>query len=482
MLFRLLAAVLLVGSCAAFAHDGSVEKAFNQHFKCQGLLEKGVPGDRTFEWYNSENSYRLDVSHGFGYRRYKGQYPGESVASTIQAFQNGAMWWDYSIAFAPSIEAARADDEKHDHAYKMAYLITDMDVSQFDANTPRQWLVKAFTDAFSNSKVPLIEFRDNYNDQGKKVKLPGNRYEIEFVDKAKFSEIVDLNDVAYSKDKHGSRFKFWGWTFPEYRGVSFHDQIFKLNVNGRIANDDIRRIIGKMIAFEEAGGKIVWNWNFNKALDRAKNMERDDGNGNKVKNSRYYEDPHQVPVALEMYARGEAFSAEAYDKDGKMLAGGIFFRIGNMVSGDTVFFDDPDTGQMLDPDLARMVELATAMRLSRLGIPLHDVNVVTPFTKQVGGVYIPASNFSELHKVLSTQKPTFLEYDRPFNLRELPYSLETRADWLDSKPKPGAPASQKKQHDKQLKEKEAKGKVKPQANQTSPQPEVIQTAAAAASN
>lgn len=456
----------------SFAHDGSVEKAITQHLKCQQLLENGEEGNRTFEFYNSENSFRLDVSHGFGYRRYKGQYPGESVASTIQAFQNGAMWWEYSIAFARSIEEARADDEKHDHAYKMAYLITDMDVSQFDANTPRPWLVKAFSDAFASS--PLIEFRDNYNEQGKKVKLPGNRYEIVIVDKSQFSEIIDINEVTYSKDKHGSRFKLWGWTFPEYRGVSFHDQIFKLNVNGRIANDDIRRIINKMIAFEEAGGKIVWNRDFNKALDRAKNMERDDGNGNKVKNSRYYEDPHQVPVALEMYARGDAFSAEAYDKDGRLLAGGIFFRVGNMISGDTVFFDDPVTGQMLDPDLARMVELATAMRMNRLGIPLHDVNVVTPFTKQVGGVYIPAANFSELHRVLSAQRPTFLEYDKPFSLRELPYSIETRADWLDSKPKPGAPAGQKKQQQKQQREKEAKGKTTAQA---APQPEFQMAAA-----
>lgn len=424
MLSRFLAALIFVIPlipAASFAHDGKMAAELSEHVICQQLLQDG----HVFEHYKNAGDFRLDLKQGFGPRLFMGQYPAETVESTIRAFDQGLLWWDYSITIAKSIEEARAHDAKYNHLYKTAYLIADLDVTGFTKDTPRSVLTQAFSKAFEEGE--LIEFSDYVNDDGKKYaeihsKRP-DRYLMEVVDKEKFRRMVNFDDIYFARDYRGARFKFLGWTFPVIRGLVRFDDLFKLNQKGWLANPEIRVALRRLISFIEEGGSIVINGNFEEALDRAVHMERDDGEGNKIENSRYIEDPQAIPVALELYKQGRAFSVEARDKNGKLLAGEICYRTGNLISGDTVFFDDPH--------LARAVIMAGVMRLHRYGIEFQDVNVVTKFTKQAGGIYVAGDEFSQMLQKVGHQKPVNLRADEPFSLSELPYPYEERSMWLE---------------------------------------------------
>lgn len=442
MLPRLLTALCILiplFPVSSYAHDQALAESISEHLICEELLGDGL----VFTEYEHEGKFTLDFSQGIGPRQFVGQYPGESVASTIQALQQGALWWDLSISIAKSVEEARAHDAQLDDLKKTVYLISDLDVSSFTKDTPRPILAQAFRKAFESGQ--LIHFSEYYAADGKRYEEYSpkhedkyskhhypryDRYLMEMVDKEKLRRMVDFNDIYFARDMRGARFKFLGWTRPVQRGIISHEEIFKLNNEGWIANKEIRSAIKRLVKFMEAGGEIVFNGNFEEALQRAVHMKRDNGEGKKEKNSRYIEDPWAIPVARELYQMGQAFSMEAR-MNGKLLVGQIGYIVGDIPSGDTVFFDDPDELSPDDPELARAMIMAGLMRMKAMGIPFQDVNVVTKFTGQAGGQYIPDEEFMKYVEAQKGKGPVNLRFDQPFTLAELPYPYEKRSEWLD---------------------------------------------------
>jgi hypothetical protein len=253
-----------------------------------------------------------------------------------------------------------------------------------------------------------------------------------------FSRIVDLESVVWlNADTRGPRFSIKGWTVPRQRGVVDYNDLFKLNDKGVIADKDIRAALRKLIKFVQDGGRIVYNENFVEALEMAKNQLRKDSDGKMVRQSRYMTDPSTMKSAMDSHHQGRAYSVEARDRNGRLLAGNISFRNGNLIKGDTVFYltreenSDGQGGEGVNYSyLARALGLAEAMRLHRMGIDIQDVGMVTHFTAQGGGKLIPGEEFAAFAKAMARQPEIDLRLDKPFSLEELPYPLAEISKWL----------------------------------------------------
>jgi hypothetical protein len=419
MILRLLTALIILFPIAAFARNDLIPDSA-EHEKCLELLSEG-----RFHHYANTGTFEINFAKSFGRRNFAGQLPRETLVSTLQAFEQAALWWNYDVDVASSVAEALARDSQIPDLYKKAYLIDpQLDISQFSKDTPPAVLAEAFAKSFARSR--MIEFADKRDSNGKVIR---GEYVTTDVDKASFARVVNFNEISFSKDKKGRGFKFWGWTYPEMRGMISTEKIFALNKNGRIANSDIRKSLVRLIQFvQEEGGTIHVNYDFEKSLDLAANMLRDDGEGGVAKNSRYFEDIWAIPVARELHEHQRSFSMEAVDRNGNIVANQIGYITGQMYSGDTVYF------QQNDPYLARAVIMAGMVILKKMGIMYVDSNVVTPFSKQSGAEYWPLARFEPYAKV-ALKQPLIPFENRGYSLDEiLPYPLKDRGTWLDFKP------------------------------------------------
>jgi Leu/Phe-tRNA-protein transferase len=422
MILRLLTAFIIMCPLAAFARlDGDPATVdLEQHEKCLGLLTDGY-----FHRYVDSGNYRTNSSKSVGWaRQWTGPNPGEGVAATLEAFKQTLLWWDYSFTVVKSVEEARALEmkERIPHVYKTAFIISDVDVSHFDTDTPRSVLLPTFTQAFENSRI--IEFIDIFDAKGK---LVPDRYEVVDVDKANFSRLADLNKIYWHADWRGAHFSFDGWTQLKYRGMLSYDDMFRRNSKGWIENSDIRRGLKRLVEFyQKEGGEIFLNYDFDRSLKLNGDMVRSDGNGKMIANSRYA-DENIANTARELYRLGKAFSMEGVLPSNKIPANQIGFITGRMLSGDTVYYE---SGQQ---DLARALIIAGMVHFKKQhGIGAMDGNVASKFSKQAGSKFVPIEEFHEIFEPLIQEPPPHFEERRGFTLQELlPYPLEDIDKWLE---------------------------------------------------
>lgn len=375
--------------------------------------------------------FLVDPKDGFTNRYFVGSKPARTAPAEIAAMRQGGKWWGVSLIVKKSLEEARNHDSKFKSLSKIAYIISDFDTSQFNDDTPREKIITTFEQLMKDSDVYFFEEKDASGNE-----LPTDQRIAVKQSKDILQKILIPEDVIwFTKDERGNRFHFFGWTFSnDEHGVVDYNHIFKLVETpvrngpkvGMIANADIRRSLRILVSFLKDGGTITFNENFEESLVRAREQLRKNSKGEMERGSRYMIDPSAFPITLQNYKDGYAFSSEARI-NGDLKAGSIALKIDNMVTSDTVFYltaaentDGPNGTGKNYSDLARAVGIAEAIRLHRFGINFEDVGMVTSFTKQGGGIMVPADKFKLIKDYINSLPAVSLdELTKPFTLAEI---------------------------------------------------------------
>ncbi|HMN68544.1 MAG TPA: hypothetical protein PKC28_08390, partial [Bdellovibrionales bacterium] len=108
-----------------------------------------------------------------------------------------------------------------------------------------------------------------------------------------------------------------------------------------------------------------------------------------------YKDPVQYDMMLGRYQAGEGYSVEIYDPNGELVGGEIGTVEGNIYVGDSVFYGD-------DIELAKVGTYALMESLYQRGQPYADPDMVSPYTKSIGGELVTFPDFRQ--KILSGPK------------------------------------------------------------------------------
>jgi hypothetical protein len=400
-----------------------------------------------------------NIHRGWSNRGALGNRPKRSPETEVMAGQQGVFYWGQSIAVAKSIEEARKHDFEHKskNTGKFPYLITDIDVSDLVAFTEathpelsKEQLAAAKVELdlrararlkqILASDVKIIEFDDAQMPNGDKI--PAENYRE--LDKQQLINLGVLDEIVWlDVDTRGPRFHFFGWSFPKLRGVLVFDDILKRNNQGAIANAGIRKMFRNLIQFLQEGGTIRFNGDFREALTMAKNQFRAGPGGKMVQNSTFKNDPSAEKAAMELYERGDAISVEARNKAGELVAGEILIKSGNVIHPKTIFHWIK--GQdLLNPnrnyaDIAKAVSIAEALRFGRLGIPWVDIGMLSSLSEEEGGKIISGVEFEIMFVELNAKPAVDLEFDKPFSLSELPFSMEEMPIWVPAAQPPPPP-------------------------------------------
>jgi hypothetical protein len=119
---------------------------------------------------------------------------------------------------------------------------------------------------------------------------------------------------------------------------------------------------------------------------------------------------------MEMNRQGLALSVEVYAPDGTMVGNSINFKIGNLVTGDTVYYDqkitsfidDQGNERKLDPiDWSKVVDVVTFDYMNAMGISFMDVGMVSNYSKSLKGRLIPRAEYLELISQLPNERKEF---------------------------------------------------------------------------
>ncbi len=386
------------------------------------------------------------VENGWSNRGALGaDFPERNAVNDARARRQGVHYWGTSIAVAKSVEAASAHDISHTkkNTGRVPYIITDIDVSDLNPETPVA-LVQARFRQILTSGAPIIEFEDAQKANGKKLKA--EKYTV-----LSTPDLLRLNilDKIFwlDSDDRGARFHFPTYVYPKLRGVVEFTDILKRNSEGAIANREVRKMFRDLIEFIQGGGTVSFNTDFAEALEFAKNQWRAGPTGEKVQNSRFMRDPTAVAAALLANQAGKAFSVEARNSKGQLVAGEIVYREGNLLAPDTIFHwvkgQDPENPEIHYAAIAKAVSIAEAIRFMNRGIPIIDIGMMTPLSEEEGGKIISGVEFSQHLAHLNSQPDVDLHLNEPFSLNEFPFPMSEVNTWVPPRQAPPAPKKAK---------------------------------------
>jgi Leu/Phe-tRNA-protein transferase len=369
----------------------------------------------------------FDLDKGLGLRGFLGSAPAYNAKSAEMAGRQGVSYWAHSFAVFPNLEAAREHDHQFNETSKTNYIISNENVSFLRDDSPASLVQPLFVKLFNSSEV--VYFEDVRDSTGKK--LPAENALIHYMDKGFATKLIDATTFQYfTQDDRGPRFISAGWTFTKKRGVSIYDHVFARDKKGTIISRDVRRLIRRAQNLIKEGGRITFNENFLEALNMARDQYRLGNDGKKVQNSRLIDDPELYAGMLEMNKLGNAFSTEVREASGKLIAGVISTRAGNIFKGDTIFYETPrppQEGESAETeniknraDDAKMAALLVTIRLNRYGIGISDVGMVTETSAKLGCIYVSSAQFAAEVVKLNQIPFVEIEFGRPIELDEIP--------------------------------------------------------------
>ncbi len=106
--------------------------------------------------------------------------------------------------------------------------------------------------------------------------------------------------------------------------------------------------------------------------------------------------PSMIDAYIAFHKSGYAHCVEAWEDD--ELVGGIYgVFIGNVFSAESMFFTKSNCSKLC---LWHLIE-----HLKEIGLGWLDIQVLTPITEQLGGIYIPRKEFMERLETQRTKEP-----------------------------------------------------------------------------
>ncbi|MEC7181582.1 MAG: leucyl/phenylalanyl-tRNA--protein transferase [Bdellovibrionota bacterium] len=100
----------------------------------------------------------------------------------------------------------------------------------------------------------------------------------------------------------------------------------------------------------------------------------------------------------DLFYAGQAYSVEVKNKNGELKGGLYGVHINKFVSGESMFFKDPNTSKIA------LVELM--LHLNKNNISFLDTQMLTPVIENLGGKAVPRTTFMEMLKESRTSLTT----------------------------------------------------------------------------
>ncbi len=383
----------------------------------------------------------FDLDQALGMRGFLSSNPEPNPENNAKAAAQGVFHWGHSIAVVESIEIARAHDSRFRGLEKIVYFISPISVSDLLVSSVDGSLTREVNEASPEVEVNRVQSRFKeifessdlvYFDDSKAILSGDNSIpaELKIVDRDFARGIMDPAKMYYfNPDNRGPRFSQHGWVFPQIRGVVTYQNVFESN------SKTIKKIWDQFRSLTNQGYTVTFNTDFRAALEKAKSQMRleknaEGGFAGVVANSRY-RDPETFNLALKSYEVGDTFSVELRDPQGRLLAGSIGTRNGNLISMETVFYDfiNSQTREVIDIeelknsadlsqvksliDFAKIAVVGAVMHFHKVGIDVIDGGMVTPFTAGIKGVYVSGSEFAEHVRVLNSRPKIDLRLSEP---------------------------------------------------------------------
>ena len=384
LLLRVIFAVLSVVAIPSFA--GPCDGSLNEQAGGQ------APSDLDSKFKNLAQQWQTGWTDR-GFMGLQDGVPALNAESYMYAMKNGMMWWNLRIYFAKDLEDAKAHDAQvSDSLLKGVYVLGVEEsavefASDEDANQPRRKVKGETMRQVLEKANGFVEFHP----------ATGEVRHTPMSEIAKRLDFVPLTKIAPDKAAMGRHFfAHEGWAATKKRGILYYSEWEK--------SDAIQRSRKLARQLTRLGYQIKYNGDYKKALEMARDQKRviiENNVKRHEQNSRYHS-KSLFEAAMQMYEKGMAFSVELYRPDGKMIAGSINFRNGNLIMGDTIFYDIDETvytdeqGKDREVDAieyAKLVDVLTMDYMAAAGVKILDVGMVSPYSASIRANYFPRETY-----------------------------------------------------------------------------------------
>jgi leucyl/phenylalanyl-tRNA--protein transferase len=158
------------------------------------------------------------------------------------------------------------------------------------------------------------------------------------------------------------------WFSPDPRGIIFHKNLH--------ISKSMRRFMNKHKY------QIKYNTNFESVIRQCATVMR-------VHEKSTWITEDIISAYIDFHKQGYAYSVEIYDID--RLVGGLYgVKLNQYICGESMFHLEDNTSKLAVIDLMQ--------RLNRSNIHWLDTQMITPVVEQLGGIYIPRTEFLSLLK------------------------------------------------------------------------------------
>lgn len=130
--------------------------------------------------------------------------------------------------------------------------------------------------------------------------------------------------------------------------------------------------------------KLMFNRNFDAVIEYCAEVHQQKANGET------WITPEIILGYKNLFRAGHAFSAEAYNKEDRLVGGLYGVHLGSYLTGESMFF--------LEDNASKFVLAGLLQHLFNNGIHWLDTQMVTPVVGSLGGQEIPRKQFIELLK------------------------------------------------------------------------------------
>ena len=159
------------------------------------------------------------------------------------------------------------------------------------------------------------------------------------------------------------------WFSPEQRGVL---EFENLHISKSMKKHLAKRVHG-----------VTFNQNFNEVIRRCSEVPRPDQEGSWITSPllKAYEKFHQD---------GYAHSVEVWNEKRELVGGLYGVYVAGVFSGESMFFSETNASKVA---LIKLIE-----RLSEQGLKWMDIQMLTPLTERMGGVYKSKAEYYKMQK------------------------------------------------------------------------------------